>query len=199
MVLSTLVVASANRGCHFTRPVERGIHAAVGIVAHQRKVRVRVARHQYFAVGLKRDTTTSVKASEIATSGGPKLLREGQTVEFEVGAGDRGPQALRVRVTGESSPESVLGLLGVVVWYEPSKGYGFVQRRGLCPAGGQGRQHAGMERTAGDPAGTEDERDVGHGAGYAPKPHYRPLTKFENRGIKLGHGVWDLVFKRRAS
>ena len=35
-------------------------------------------------------------------------------------------------------------------------------------------------------------------AGYAPKPHYRPLTKFENRGIKLGHGVWDLVFERVA-
>ena len=32
--------------------------------------------------------------------------------------------------------------------------------------------------------------------GYAPKPGYRPLTKFENRGIKLGHGVWDLVFIR---
>ena len=32
--------------------------------------------------------------------------------------------------------------------------------------------------------------------GYAAKPHYRPLTKFENRGIKLGHGVWDVVFER---
>ena len=32
--------------------------------------------------------------------------------------------------------------------------------------------------------------------GYAPKPHYRPLTKFENRGLKLGHGVWDVVFER---
>jgi tRNA (guanine-N7-)-methyltransferase len=32
--------------------------------------------------------------------------------------------------------------------------------------------------------------------GYAPKPHYRPLTKFENRGIRLGHGVWDVVFER---
>ena len=31
---------------------------------------------------------------------------------------------------------------------------------------------------------------------YAPKPSYRPLTKFENRGLKLGHGVWDLVFER---
>ena len=33
--------------------------------------------------------------------------------------------------------------------------------------------------------------------GYAPRPDYRPLTKFEQRGLKLGHGVWDLVFKRR--
>ena len=33
--------------------------------------------------------------------------------------------------------------------------------------------------------------------GYAPKPDYRPLTKFENRGLKLGHGVWDLVFAER--
>ncbi|QNA91189.1 tRNA (guanosine(46)-N7)-methyltransferase TrmB [Massilia sp. Dwa41.01b] len=32
--------------------------------------------------------------------------------------------------------------------------------------------------------------------GYAPQPAYRPLTKFENRGLKLGHGVWDLVFRR---
>jgi len=29
---------------------------------------------------------------------------------------------------------------------------------------------------------------------YAPRPDYRPVTKFENRGLKLGHGVWDLVF-----
>ena len=33
--------------------------------------------------------------------------------------------------------------------------------------------------------------------GYAPRPEWRPLTKFENRGIKLGHGVWDLVFTKR--
>lgn len=32
--------------------------------------------------------------------------------------------------------------------------------------------------------------------GFAPKPDYRPLTKFENRGIKLGHGVWDVVFRK---
>jgi tRNA (guanine-N7-)-methyltransferase len=34
--------------------------------------------------------------------------------------------------------------------------------------------------------------------GYAPRPDHRPLTKFENRGIKLGHGVWDLLFRRAA-
>ena len=34
--------------------------------------------------------------------------------------------------------------------------------------------------------------------GYAPRPDYRPLTKFENRGLRLGHGVWDLVFERPA-
>lgn len=31
---------------------------------------------------------------------------------------------------------------------------------------------------------------------YAPRPEYRPLTKFEQRGLKLGHGVWDLIFSR---
>lgn len=34
-------------------------------------------------------------------------------------------------------------------------------------------------------------------AGFAPRPDYRPVTKFENRGLKLGHGVWDLVFRKR--
>ena len=31
---------------------------------------------------------------------------------------------------------------------------------------------------------------------YAERPGYRPLTKFENRGLRLGHGVWDLVFNK---
>jgi tRNA (guanine-N7-)-methyltransferase len=35
-------------------------------------------------------------------------------------------------------------------------------------------------------------------AAYAPRPDYRPQTKFETRGLKLGHGVWDLVFRRRS-
>jgi len=34
-------------------------------------------------------------------------------------------------------------------------------------------------------------------AAYAPRPEYRPQTKFETRGLKLGHGVWDLVFRKR--
>ncbi|MBP8278103.1 MAG: tRNA (guanosine(46)-N7)-methyltransferase TrmB [Propionivibrio sp.] len=32
---------------------------------------------------------------------------------------------------------------------------------------------------------------------YAPRPAYRPLTKFEQRGLRLGHGVWDLVFRKK--
>ncbi|RRJ82694.1 tRNA (guanosine(46)-N7)-methyltransferase TrmB [Aestuariirhabdus litorea] len=31
---------------------------------------------------------------------------------------------------------------------------------------------------------------------FTPRPDYRPLTKFEKRGERLGHGVWDLVFER---
>jgi tRNA (guanine-N7-)-methyltransferase len=31
---------------------------------------------------------------------------------------------------------------------------------------------------------------------YAPRPEWRPLTKFESRGQRLGHGVWDLLYKR---
>ena len=32
---------------------------------------------------------------------------------------------------------------------------------------------------------------------FAPRPDFRPLTKFENRGLRLGHGVWDLIFNKR--
>ncbi len=34
--------------------------------------------------------------------------------------------------------------------------------------------------------------------GFSPRPEYRPLTKFEQRGLRLGHGVWDVVFQRRS-
>jgi tRNA (guanine-N7-)-methyltransferase len=33
--------------------------------------------------------------------------------------------------------------------------------------------------------------------GFAPRPSYRPLTKFEARGLALGHRVWDVRFRRR--
>lgn len=32
---------------------------------------------------------------------------------------------------------------------------------------------------------------------YAPRPAHRPQTKFEARGLRLGHGVWDVIFRRR--
>jgi tRNA (guanine-N7-)-methyltransferase len=35
-------------------------------------------------------------------------------------------------------------------------------------------------------------------SGFAPRPPYRPQTKFETRGLKLGHGVWDVLFRRKA-
>jgi tRNA (guanine-N7-)-methyltransferase len=34
-------------------------------------------------------------------------------------------------------------------------------------------------------------------AGFAPRPAYRPLTKFETRGLRLGHVVRDIIFRRR--
>ncbi|MDP1526727.1 MAG: tRNA (guanosine(46)-N7)-methyltransferase TrmB [Rhodocyclaceae bacterium] len=33
--------------------------------------------------------------------------------------------------------------------------------------------------------------------GFAPQPAWRPQTKFETRGLRLGHGVWDVLFRRR--
>jgi len=37
----------------------------------------------------------------------------------------------------------------------------------------------------------------GDASGYVEPPAYRPPTRFEQRGRRLGHGVWDLVFTRR--
>jgi tRNA (guanine-N7-)-methyltransferase len=34
---------------------------------------------------------------------------------------------------------------------------------------------------------------------FAPRPAWRPQTKFESRGLRLGHRVWDLLFRRRPS
>jgi tRNA (guanine-N7-)-methyltransferase len=38
------------------------------------------------------------------------------------------------------------------------------------------------------------QNTAGH---FAERPAYRPQTKFESRGLRLGHGVWDVVFRRR--
>ena len=43
--------------------------------------------------------------------------------------------------------------------------------------------------------GFENTSDKGD-HGYVERPEYRPITKFEVRGQKLGHGVWDIIFKR---
>ena len=40
---------------------------------------------------------------------------------------------------------------------------------------------------------------VNSAQGFAVRPAYRPLTKFETRGLRLGHQVWDLVFRRNAA
>lgn len=39
------------------------------------------------------------------------------------------------------------------------------------------------------------KNDAGAG-NYSPRPAYRPVTKFETRGLKLGHGTWDLIYTR---
>ncbi len=76
------------------------------------------------------DEDLFVHASEIVGNDGTRALREGQVVEFEMGEGDRGPQARRVRVTGDLAADAPLGQLGTVSWYEPSKGYGFIEPDG---------------------------------------------------------------------
>jgi tRNA (guanine-N7-)-methyltransferase len=38
--------------------------------------------------------------------------------------------------------------------------------------------------------------NVAPAGGYAARPSWRPMTKFEQRGLELGHGVWDLLFSR---
>ena len=47
----------------------------------------------------------------------------------------------------------------------------------------------------------EDPRFLNQGdsKGYVERPAYRPSTRFEQRGHRLGHGVWDLVFTKNGS
>ena len=48
------------------------------------------------------------------------------------------------------------------------------------------------------PVLSAEPRLVNSAESFAPRPAYRPLTKFESRGLKLGHGVWDIVFRSRS-
>lgn len=41
-----------------------------------------------------------------------------------------------------------------------------------------------------------DYQNISGNGQYTPRPDYRPLTKFEQRGQRLGHGVWDLIFEK---
>ena len=41
--------------------------------------------------------------------------------------------------------------------------------------------------------------NLGNPDGYCARPDYRPITKFETRGEKLGHGVWDLLWQKAGS
>jgi tRNA (guanine-N7-)-methyltransferase len=51
-----------------------------------------------------------------------------------------------------------------------------------------------MMEVLGEAEGFTNVAGVGE---YAARPEYRPKTKFEARGERLGHGVWDLLFERR--
>ncbi|MBD3780527.1 MAG: cold shock domain-containing protein [Micrococcales bacterium] len=94
-----------------------------------------------------------VHASEIVGQDGTRSLREGQAVEFEVGEGDRGPQARQVRVTGDVAADAALGVLGTVAWYEPAKGYGF-----LTPDGGDAQIFVHSSAIVGGGVITEGQR-----------------------------------------
>ncbi len=44
---------------------------------------------------------------------------------------------------------------------------------------------------------TQEPQLINIASGYAPRPDYRPMTKFEQRGIELGHDVWDMIFRKK--
>ncbi|MCY1537568.1 tRNA (guanine-N(7)-)-methyltransferase [compost metagenome] len=55
--------------------------------------------------------------------------------------------------------------------------------------------HQMVEVLAGEPLLENTSSAAG---GFSERPDYRPVTKFERRGVRLGHGVWDVVFRKRA-
>jgi tRNA (guanine-N7-)-methyltransferase len=53
------------------------------------------------------------------------------------------------------------------------------------------------ERMGAELLGDSRYQNRGDQKGYSPRPSYRPETRFEKRGMRLGHGVWDLVFEKK--
>ncbi len=45
--------------------------------------------------------------------------------------------------------------------------------------------------------GSHDFKNCSESGDYVPRPGHRPITKFERRGHRLGHGTWDLIFTRK--
>lgn len=45
----------------------------------------------------------------------------------------------------------------------------------------------------------DDLRNLAGPGQYSERPEWRPVTRFERRGLRLGHGVWDLIFRREAT
>ncbi len=52
------------------------------------------------------------------------------------------------------------------------------------------------EQMLNDLSGSDAFKNTSPDNTFIPRPEYRPLTKFEQRGLRLGHGVWDLLFER---
>ena len=55
------------------------------------------------------------------------------------------------------------------------------------------QQAEGFANIAADVNSAENKDSV-----YVERPEHRPLTKFEQRGHRLGHGVWDIMYARTA-
>jgi len=70
-----------------------------------------------------------------------------------------------------------------------------IQPGGIFHAATDWEHYAGQMLEVLNKANEQFENTAGPGS-FSPRPDYRPRTKFEQRGERLGHGVWDLIFRR---